>query len=312
MKFLLIPLFFILALVPILIKDVYVIHIMNMIGIYLLLTTGLNLILGYSGQISVGHAAFYGVGAYTSALLTVKAGLNFWLALPASGIMAGLVGVIIAPVLRLKGHVLAMATIAFGEVVRLVLLHWVSLTNGPRGIHRIPYPKLFYFELSSDHRLYYLIMACVALNLFVLFRLSNSRIGRIWRAIKDDQEAAEALGVVAGRYKMMAFVVGGFWAGIAGSLFAHMTTYISPHTFTLHESVKLLTMIIVGGEGSILGSIMGASVLTIASEYFRFTREYSLMPYGVLLLLILIFAPKGLYGLVSQVLGPFKRVLVGA
>lgn len=298
--------------VPAIVKDVYVIHILNTIGIYILLTTGLNLILGYAGQISVGHAAFFGIGAYTSALLTVKTGLSFWGGLVAAGVVAALFGIVIGPVLRLRGHVLAMATIAFGEIIRMVLMNWISLTNGPRGIYQIPPPRVPFMEISSDHSFFYLIFGAVFVNLIVTNRLVESRVGRIWRAIRDDQEAARGVGIPISRYKILAFAIGGFWAGVAGSLHAHLLTYISPHTFTLHESVKMLTMIIVGGEGTVAGSIVGAALLTILSEYLRFAREYNLLPYGLLLLLILIFAPRGIYGLLRDAVGRLSQAWLGS
>jgi branched-chain amino acid transport system permease protein len=275
-------------------------HLLNILGIYILLTTGLNLVLGVSGQISVGHAAFWGLGAYTSALLTVKVGLNFWIALLASGIVGAVTAFAIGPVLRLKGHVLAVATIAFGEIVRLVLLNWVSLTNGPAGFYHIPAPTIGPLALNSEHSFYYLILGCVVLNLLGLNRLIESRLGKIWRAIRDDEEGAESVGVFSTRLKVYAFAVAGFSAGIAGSLYAHLTSYISPHIFTLGESLRLLTMIIVGGEGSMGGAVLGSFFLTLTSEYSRYLQEYSLIPYGLVMLLFLIFAPKGMVELLRR------------
>jgi branched-chain amino acid transport system permease protein len=291
---------FFLLLLPVLVHDTYLIHIANILGIYILLTTGLNLVLGVCGQISVGHAGFWGIGAYTSALLIMKLGLNSWLAFFGAGLIGASAAFMIGPVLRLRGNVLAVATIAFGEIVRLVLINWVSLTNGPSGLHKIPPPSLGFLVLNTEQSFYYLILGCVVLNTVGLNRLINSRLGKIWRAIRDDEEGAKSLGVFTTKYKIYAFAVAGFSAGIAGSLYAHLASYISPHIFTLHESVRLLTMVVVGGEGSIGGAILGSLFLTLTSEYSRYLQEYSLIPYGVVMLLFLIFAPKGLIDLAQR------------
>jgi len=286
--------------IPLFVKDIYTIHLLNILGIYVLLTTGLNLVLGVCGQISVGHAGFWGVGAYTSALLVVKVGINFWLALLASGAVGAMTAFFIGPVLRLRGHVLAVATIAFGEIVRLILLNWVSLTNGPAGFYNIPSPRLGPIILDTDHSFYYVILGCVFLNFLALNRLVGSRLGKIWLAIRENEEGVESVGVCSTKYKIYAFAVAGSSAGMAGSLYAHLTAYISPHIFTLHESVRMLTMIIVGGEGSMGGAALGSLFLTFASEYSRYLQEYSLIPYGFVMLLFLIFAPKGLIALLQK------------
>jgi branched-chain amino acid transport system permease protein len=297
----------ILVLLPLFVKDVYTVHLLNILGIYVLLTTGLNLVLGVCGQISVGHAGFWGVGAYTSALLTVKVGADFWLAFLASGVLGAVTAFVIGPVLRLRGHVLAVATIAFGEIVRMILLNWVSLTNGPAGFYNIPAPRLGPILLDTDHSFYYVILGCVVLNLLALNRLVNSRLGKIWLAIRDNEEGAESVGVFSTKYKIYAFAVAGFSAGMAGSLYAHLTSYISPHIFTLHESVRMLTMVIVGGEGSMGGAILGSLFLTLTSEYSRYLQEYSLIPYGFAMLLFLIFAPKGLIALLRKAASGLTR-----
>ncbi len=284
-------------LLPLVVRNIYWIHVVNILGIYILLTSGLNVVLGICGQISVGHAAFWGIGAYTSSLLSVKLGLGFWPAFAASGAAGAVAAFMIGPVLRLKGNVLAVATIAFGEIVRLVLQNWVGLTNGPGGVMGMPPPRIGPLVFDSEHSFYYLILGCVAADLWVLNRLIHSRVGKIWSAIRDDEIGAESLGVVPTRYKIYVFAVAGFWAGIAGSLYAHLTTYISPHIFTLHESVKMLTMVVVGGEGSIGGAVIGTLFLTLTSEYSRYFQEYSMIPYGLAMLLFLIFAPRGLIGL---------------
>jgi len=294
---------------PTLIQNDYWMHIVNIIGIYILLTSGLSLVLGTCGQISVGHAAFWGIGAYTSALLSVKFGFPFWIALILSGFSGALAAFLIGPVLRLKGNVLAVVTIAFGEIVRGILMNWSGLTNGPSGVLGIPAPRIGSIVLDSESSFYFVILGCVIMNLLTQTRLLNSRIGKIWSAIRDNELGAESLGVPGKKYKIYVFAVAGFWAGIAGSLYAHLTSFISPHIFTLHESVKMLTMVVVGGEGSIGGAVLGTLFLTLSSEYSRAFQEYGMIPYGVMMLLVLIFAPKGLIGIFHSSLDYLIRLI---
>ncbi len=284
-------------LLPMLIQNDYWMHVINIMGIYILLTSGLNLVLGTCGQISVGHAAFWGIGAYVSALLSLKLGVPFWIALAASGFLGALAAFIIGPVLRLKGNVLAVVTIAFGEIIRIILMNWTGLTNGPSGINGIPSPRIGSIALDSESSFYFVILGCVVMNLITQNQLLKSRIGKVWSAIRDNEVGAESLGIFSNKYKIYVFAVAGFWAGIAGSLYAHLTSFISPHIFTLHESVKMLTMVVVGGEGSIGGAVLGTLFLTLSSEYSRVFQEYGMISYGIIMLLVLIFAPKGLIGI---------------
>ncbi len=288
---------FLLILVPFIIKDIYLIHVLNMIGIFSLLAIGLNLVLGYCGQFSVGQAGFYAIGAYTSALLCTKVHFSFWLALPIAGIFAGLAGLLIGPVLRLRGIFLGMSTLAFGEIIKMIVNNWISFTNGPNGIMNIPSPTIGSFSFSSEHRYYYIILFFVFLHYIVALRMVDSRFGRAMKAIRDNQDAAEIIGVWVARYKTLTFVVAAFFAGIAGSLYAHLTAYISPEVFTFWASVNVIFMVIVGGMGSLIGSILGAFAIVLLPEFFRMFERYRMIIYPFTIIFILLFLPKGLYGL---------------
>ncbi len=285
---------------PLLARDVYIVHILNMVGIFCLLSIGLNLVLGYCGQFSVGQAGFYAIGAYASALLSTKFGLSFWLCLPLSGMAGALAGLVVGPVLRLRGIFLGMSTLAFGEIVRLIINNWMPVTNGPNGISNIPPPAIASFEFSSDLRFYYLILVAVVVNYWVAHRMVGSRFGRAIKAIRDDQEAAEISGVWAARYKVLTWIMASFFAGVAGSLTAHLNGYISPDEFTFWTSVNVIFMLIIGGMGTLPGAILGSAAIVTLPEVLRAFERYRMLIYPVVVLIILIFAPKGIYGLYLQ------------
>jgi branched-chain amino acid transport system permease protein len=270
-----------------------------MIGIYCLHVIGLNLLVGFVGQFNLGQAGFYGLGAYTCILLVMKTGMSYWPAIIIAGMLAGIFGIFLGPILKLRGHILAMATIAFGEIIRLVLLNWLSLTNGPRGIVDIPSPKIGGFQFDSEHSFFYLIIIWVIICYFIINRVINSRLGLAMRSIRDDQVAAEAAGVNVLKYKIMSLSIAAIFAGIAGALYAPMTGYLHPVIAHWDETVKIFTMVVIGGVGSIAGSILGAITLVIALEYLRIFNEYRLIVYGVCIIISLIFAPKGLWGLLE-------------
>ncbi|MEE9256556.1 MAG: branched-chain amino acid ABC transporter ATP-binding protein/permease [bacterium] len=282
-------------------------HIINLCGLYILLVMGLTLLLGFTGQISLGQAGFAGLGAYISVSLTLTVGLSFWPALLIAGLVCAGFSLVIGPVLKARGHVLALATLAFAEIGRLITLNWTEVTGGPMGIPGVPPPTLGSFVIDTNHRFYYLILAAVIVNYAVLRRTIESRVGRAMKAIRDDQEAAAAVGVNVLRYKIMAFAIAGFFAGISGALFAHLDLYVSPDDFGLEESIKILTMTVIGGIGSFTGSILGAITLVITNEYLHRFQQYSIAIYGLMMILILIFAPGGLYGLVVWLRGVLPR-----
>ena len=282
---------------PLVIRDRYVLHLLTMSEIAAFLAVGVTLLLGVAGQVSLGQAGFYAVGAYTSALLTTRLGWPVWLTLPAAGGVAASVALALGPVFRLRGHFLAVATAAFGEIVRLVIINWSALTNGPRGIIGIPPPRFGSWAVESVMAYYYLVLAFLAATLWVAVRLRRGRLGRAWRALGGNPEAAEASGVPVTALRAFAFALAAFPAGLAGSLYAHFVGFVSPHTFTFEESVRILAMAVLGGLGSFGGGVGGAVALTLLPEFLRPFEQYRLLVLSGLLLVILIFFPRGLAGL---------------
>ena len=285
-----------LVLLPLVVADTYTMRVINVIGINSLLALGLNLVIGVAGQLDAGQAGFYAVGAYTAGILSVRFGVPFWVTMGLAGLAAALLAVAIGPVLRLRGVFLAVATLAFGEIVRIVINNWVPVTNGPNGIPGIPFPSLAGVRFDTDHRYYYLILAWVLVGYVAIARMDNSRVGRAMKAVRDDQDAAAAMGVHAIRYKVMAFGVAGALAGVAGALLAHLQTYISPENFTFLTSVDIIFMVVLGGLGRVPGSIVGAIVVTVGPEWLRFLKDYRIIVYTLIILVVLIGAPRGLYG----------------
>ena len=249
----------ILTLLPLVIKSSYIIHLAIVVGIYCILALGLEIILGLTGLFSLGHAAFYGMGAYVSALLALRLGTSFWLALAISILITGLFGVVLGfPALRLKGDYLAIATLGFGEIFRLVLVNWAELTRGPMGLPAIPRPVLFGFPFSTRFPYYYLILLFFILAFAVANRLPRTFLGRAFKAIRDDEDAASFMGVNITKYKIVVFVMGGMFAGLAGSFYAHYVTFISPDTFLYQDSA--MTLCGFSGQRRVLtGPVVGAT-----------------------------------------------------
>jgi len=274
----------------------YLLHITIISGLYIILTLSLNLIIGYCGQVSLGHAAFYGLGAYTSALLTIHWQVPFFLALPTAAVIAALFGLGLGiPTLRLKDDYLAIVTLGFGVIVDLILLN-LELTGGPDGLARIPPPRLAGIDFRN--KVYYLLLvaAVVAFTLGLIYRLVHSCHGRALKAIRDHEITARVMGINASAYKISIFTLAAGLAGLAGSLYAHYITFINPESFGLHTSILVLTMVVLGGMGSILGSVVGAGVLTILPELFRRFADYQDVAYGAMLIALLIWRPQGLLG----------------
>jgi len=285
-----------LALLPLVVRDTYTMRIINVIGINCLLALGLNLVIGVAGQLDAGQAGFFAVGAYAAGILAARFGVPFWVTVLVAAMAAALVALAIGPVLRLRGVFLAVATLAFGEVVRIVINNWMPVTNGPNGIPGIPFPSVGGFRFDTDQRYFYLILAWVLVCYVVIDRMTESRVGRAMKAVRDNQDAAEAMGIHAIRYKMMAFAVAGAFAGVAGALLAHLQSYISPENFTFLTSIDIIFMVVLGGLGSVPGSIVGALVVTAGPEWLRFLKDYRLIVYALIILGVLVFAPRGLYG----------------
>lgn len=282
----------------------YILHILVIAGIYIILTLSLNLIVGYTGLPALGHAAFFCIGAYTSSLLALNIGLSPWIGLLIGACIAALSGIIIGyPAVRLKGDYLALATFGLGVIVYSIAKNWVSLTRGPMGLPGIPGFSVFGFQLSDIWSYLILVSVFVIITVFVINRIVNSPFGRILRSIREDEIASEALGKNTNKYKLLVFIIGAFFAGIAGSLYAHYITFIDPSSFTVMESITILLMVIFGGMGSISGSIAGAVILVVLPELLRFLGMPSSiaapmrqMIYGLLLVILMIKRPQGIMG----------------
>ena len=286
-----------LAAVPAVITNLYHIQVMIFIGIYTILTLSLNLLNGYVGLLSIGHAAFYGVGAYASAKLVMTVGLPFPLAMLGAGAVAGIMGYLIAkPTLRLSGIYMTLATLGFNMIFFLILQNWMSFTNGPLGIMDIPPPNIFGYEIETRVQYYYLVFFLVLLTVVSMHRLMTCRFGRALVSIRENELAAEAMGVHTTRYKIQAFVLAAFYAGIAGSFYAHFVKYISPDSFYIYESFILLAMLAFGGQGNLIGPVVGAAVLIIVPEIFRFLQEYRMLVYGGVLITMMLVRRQGLLG----------------
>ncbi len=273
----------------------YYFTLLNFVGIHTLLVVGLNLLVGYAGQISLGHAAFFGLGAYTSGILTATCGVNPWLALLAglavSGGAAFLIGV---PALKLRGYYLAMATLGFGIIVSIILSQAQPLTGGPSGLSGIPPLTLAGFPLNTARRLYPLIWLAVGLILALSANLVDSRAGRALRALHDSEAAAASLGVNTARLKLKIFVWSALYASLAGSLYAHSLNFIAPASFGFMFSIKLVAMVVLGGMASIWGSLLGAGVLTVLPEALSVFHDFEVVIFGAILMVVMIFLPRGL------------------
>ena len=288
---------------PLLLTSAYHLRIATLVGIYVLLVSGLNIIIGFTGMFSLGHAAFYGIGAYTSAMLTTMAGWNFWLALPVAGVVAAVFGALIGlATLRLQKVFLAFTTLGFGEIIRILILNLRGFTRGPMGISGIPVPRLFGWTFNGAGY-YYLILLLATATVGIVYRMYHSRIGRALVAIREDETAAASMGIHVFGHKVLAFTVGCFFAGIAGSFFAHFQRFISAESFANLESFAIITMLALGGTGSIIGPILGSTVLVLIPEIFRFLMQYRGVIYGLTLIVIIIYRPGGL----ANVKGVFEK-----
>jgi branched-chain amino acid transport system permease protein len=279
-------------------RNPYYIGILIFLGINIIITTGLSLLMGYAGQISLGQAAFYGIGAYTTGILTTRLNLPLIFSFPLCVLLTVFIAFVVGiPSLKLRGHYLAMATLGLGEIVHIVFNELMSLTGGPSGFGNIPVMNIFGIELDSDFKYYIFVWAVVSLILYLSLNIINSRIGRALKAIHKEELTASTLGVHTSRLKLYIFVVGAGYAGIAGFLYAHYITFLSPGSFSLGFSILLVTMVAIGGMDSIWGAIIGTTVLTILPEYLRFFHDFDILIYGVILMAIMMLRPEGLYGI---------------
>lgn len=284
---------------PSMITGTYWIRVLAQAGLAVMLAVGFNVMSGQVGLVSLGYAAFYAVGAYTYALFAsphLGIHLPFWLLFPLAGVLAGLVAALLSvPTLALRGDYMAMVTLAFGEIMRL-LLNTLKVTGGPQGIIRIDHPDLYFTVIDTPQDYYYLLLVLCALQIFLFSRLERSRIGRAWLAIREDEGAARAMGVDSYRLKVLACAIAGVPAGLAGVLFAGLQTFVSPVSFALVESVGILAMVVAGGQGHIPGVTLGAVALTLVAEPLRrYAGEYRMLVYGVILAAFALFRPQGIW-----------------
>lgn len=289
----------------------YLLYVLNITGIAAIAALGLNILVGFTGQISLGHGAFFGVGAYAGAILATRLGLPFWISVPAAGFVTAVVGMIFGiPSGRLKGLYLTIATLAGQFIIEYILVHWDSLTKGSMGI-MLPAAGLFGLEINSDRRFFFVIFACLAGATLAASNLMRTRYGRAFIAIRDNDRAAEGMGIPIFFYKLLSFAISSFYAGFAGALWAYYMRSISTEPFTLGLSVEYIAMVIIGGLGSIPGSIFGAVFITGLNEVLRFATDAMMnigamsgfglnmaslreFAFGLAIVLFILFEPKGL------------------
>jgi branched-chain amino acid transport system permease protein len=291
------------AVAGLLVVNSYHLQVLTFIGIYTLLTLGLNMLMGYAGQISLGHAAFYGLGAYTTGILTAHFGWTPWMTLPASILLTAAVAYVVAlPILKLQGYYLGMGTLGFGIIVFILFREWSRFTGGDSGLVGIPPLTLGSLSLGSRRTYFFLVWGAVLIGFEVCRRLVDSRVGRALRAIHDSEHAAAAMGIDTSHLKVRVFVLSAIFAGIAGYLYAHMVQFISPSSFDFMTSVRMVTMVVIGGMASIWGSLLGASVITLLPQWLHVFMDYEMLVYGLILMVIMIFLPQGLVrGLIDLV-----------
>lgn len=305
------PLLLALAVVVILfpvVFDAYQVSIMVLALIFVVLGLGLNITVGLAGLLDLGYVAFFAVGAYTYGLLSFHYDIGFWVALPIGGLVGALFGIILGfPILRLRGDYLAIVTLGFGLITKIVLENWEVVTNGAKGIPNIGRPGLFGLEMdiaTATIYTYYLMILMVLFTIFTTNRLKDSRIGRAWMALREDEIACVAMGVDMARTKLSAYAFGAFWAGLVGVIFAARNTYINPNSFTFMESAIVLSIVVLGGMGSIIGVIIAALVLILMPEYLRAFADYRMLIFGAVMVMMMIFRPQGLISNVRKSYGP--------
>ncbi|OGR23025.1 MAG: hypothetical protein A2277_13530 [Desulfobacterales bacterium RIFOXYA12_FULL_46_15] len=285
------------VLLPHVMTDTYYLGIINYMILYAILCMGLNLILGYAGLLSLGHAAFYGLGGYTTAILITRCGFGFLSCLILSGIIALLFGILLGlPTRKVRGDYFCLLTIAFGEIFRLVAQAWIGFTNGAMGIVGIPIPAILGWSIRTEADFYYLGLILLAFTSITLSLLVNSKFGRAFIAIREDELAASVMGINTAVYKIIVFGIGCFYAGLAGSYLAVYQTTVTPSNFRLEESCLMIIMVIVGGMGSLFAPIAGVIIMTLATEYFRGISEYRMLIIGVIMVAVLLFRPQGIFG----------------
>lgn len=293
------------AALPWVVTSTYHLHLLVLAGIFAVMALGLDLVLGYLGELSLGHAAFFGIGAYSTALLTRHLGVPFPADLLLACAITGAFGFLIGyPSLRLTGPYFAIVTFGFAEILRLVALNWVSVTRGPMGLPDIPPVRLFGFAFTTERHYVYLVAALVGIAIVVTRFLIDSRVGHAFLGVRENEELATAVGINAHRYKLIGFSAGMVLTGAAGSIYARYVHFIDPTALGFFYTSTVIAMVIVGGQGSVRGTLIGALLFTFLPEYLRVAEQYRLSAFGVLIILAVIFMPEGINGML-------KRLAVG-
>ena len=294
---------------PIFVKNNYYVTLLDQALVNIIAVIGLNFITGLTGQVNLGMAGIFAAGSYTSALLTTKLGVNCWLGLIASIIVGIIIGYVLGyPSLRIKGIYLTLTTIGFGEIMRLLLTNMVNITGGTQGVLGIPSLSLFGFELNTPRRMYFFLVAVVCLMAWIAIRIVKGRWGREFKAVLNDDTALASVGIDISKAKLNSFILCSVFTCVAGSFYAHLMGYIDPSDYTFDMSTRFLMMLMLGGIGSVPGSIIGGSIITILPEILRFLKEYYWLVFSVIILIIILVLP---YGLVSIKDLPFVRKLFG-
>ncbi len=284
-------------------------HIVNMVGIYIILSLGLNIAMGYAGQFNLAMGALWAVGGYTAAILNTKLGFPFWLTLPSSIIMGGLIGGFVGlPSLKVRAHYLSIVTIGLNGIINIILVNESKFTGGIDGISRISKPVLFGYPINTEGKFYYLILIAVIISFILAKQILSGRVGRNFRAIRDDYQTAPAMGINAGFYKLLAFIISGCYAGLAGVLYAHLNAYVSPDIFEHKTTLFIMTMTMIGGMGNLTGSVIGPIILPLLQEYLRPIQNWQFVVYGVAIMVVVLFIPGGLMQLTNQ-FNPFINKL---
>ena len=293
---------------PVLFPDNYYVTVVGVTACFnVILAVSLNLLMGYAGQISLGHAAFFGIGAYASAILTTRYNMNPWLAMAAGALGTALLAWIVSrPILKLKGHYLAMATLGLGIIIHIVFVQADMFTGGPDGMSGIPELNIAGFALNSDIRWYYASAICMLFTVLISLNIVSSRPGRALAAIHGSEVAAEVMGIDTAAVKSGIFVFSTVIASLAGSLFAHQQSFVSPESFSFFYSLELVTMVVLGGLASTFGSVLGAVILTLLPEFLVVFEDFEVMIYGAVLMVMMIFLPEGLFVAVARQIHALK------
>lgn len=280
-------------------RDQYLLHIAIMVLFYAVLATSLNLVVGYVGEFSLGHTAFLGTGAYTAALCATHLGWPLWLTIPAGGIVAGITGLLVGGItLRLQGPFFVIVTLAFAEVLRLTATNWIALTNGPMGLAGIPQPAWLAGAGNAEgkHFYYYVALSLLAIALYLSYRFVHSNAGRAAVAVRENRYVAQSIGIRPLTYALLALGLGAFLTGMAGGFYAHYISFVGPEVFGFPFMVSMIIMVLVGGKGTLLGPLLGALLVTFLEEYLREAKELRLSLFGLAVMAVVLFMPRGLMG----------------